>query len=187
MLFMKNYTQNVVEKLILDLFLKIKMQHISGLTVWNFIQFVFIVCLSWRLVKCIQTMVLNTAWKVSKYGPEKNPSWDKFSRSGKLAFSSYRFFLGNKRRSGSSLPFSFSAWFWRKILLMLCSINWPNFIVWLPLIFEILGNTCIATIFFRFMTSDILKLTSASWSRRFRTWTKNSWQKFKYLKNEKSF
>ena len=38
--------------------------------------------------------------------------------------------------------------FWRKMFVMLYSINWPNFIVWLPLLFEILGNMCIATVYF---------------------------------------
>ena len=33
--------------------------------------------------------------------------------------------------------------FWRKIFLLLYSINWLNFIVWLPLLCEILGNMCI--------------------------------------------
>ena len=36
--------------------------------------------------------------------------------------------------------------FWRKIFLLLYSINWPNFIVWLPLLCEILGNMCIAIV-----------------------------------------
>ena len=31
--------------------------------------------------------------------------------------------------------------FWRKIFLLLCSVAWPNFIVWLPLFREMLGNT----------------------------------------------
>ena len=35
--------------------------------------------------------------------------------------------------------------FWRKIFL-LYSINWPSFIVWLPLLREILGNMCIAIV-----------------------------------------
>ena len=34
--------------------------------------------------------------------------------------------------------------FWRKILLLLYSINWPNLIVWLPLLCKILGNMCVA-------------------------------------------
>ena len=29
---------------------------------------------------------------------------------------------------------------------MLYSINWTNFIAWLPLLLEILGNMCIATV-----------------------------------------
>ena len=36
--------------------------------------------------------------------------------------------------------------FWRKILLFIYSINWPNFIVWLSLLCEILGNMCIAIV-----------------------------------------
>ena len=35
-----------------------------------------------------------------------------------------------------------------KMLLMLYSINWPNFIAWLPLLLEILGNICIAIVFY---------------------------------------
>ena len=34
--------------------------------------------------------------------------------------------------------------FWRKIFLLLYSINWPNVIVWLLLLCEIFGNMCIA-------------------------------------------
>ena len=33
--------------------------------------------------------------------------------------------------------------FWRKLFLFLYSINWHNFIVWLPLFCGILGNMCI--------------------------------------------
>ena len=33
-----------------------------------------------------------------------------------------------------------------KMFLMSYSINWPNFIVWLPLLLEILGNMCIAIV-----------------------------------------
>ena len=35
--------------------------------------------------------------------------------------------------------------FWKKIFITLYSINWPNFIIWLPLL-EILDNICILTI-----------------------------------------
>ena len=37
-------------------------------------------------------------------------------------------------------------WFFKKNVLY--SINWPNFIVWLPLLFEILVNMCIPIVHF---------------------------------------
>ena len=37
----------------------------------------------------------------------------------------------------------FLNYFWRKIFLMLYPINWTNFIAWLLLVCEILGNMCI--------------------------------------------
>ena len=40
-------------------------------------------------------------------------------------------------------PPHFAYDFSRKMFLMLQSINWLNFIVWLPLLLEILGNMCI--------------------------------------------
>ena len=36
--------------------------------------------------------------------------------------------------------------FWRKIFLLLYSINWPYFIVWLPFLCEVLGNMCIVIV-----------------------------------------
>ena len=75
--------------------------------------------------------------------------------------------------------------FWRTIFLLLYSINWSNFAVWLTLLCEILGNLCI-TIASQLVTSWILKLTLSFLSSRFPYMTK-TWQKFKYLENEKSF
>ena len=47
------------------------------------------------------------------------------------------------KRSGTSpLPHLLHK-FWRKIFLLLYSIKWPNFIVCLPLLCEILSNMCI--------------------------------------------
>ena len=43
-------------------------------------------------------------------------------------------------------PPHFEKDFSRKMVLMLYSIDWPNFIVWLPLLLEILGNMCIAIV-----------------------------------------
>ena len=36
--------------------------------------------------------------------------------------------------------------FWRKMFFLLYSINWPNVIVWLPLVREKLDNMCIAIV-----------------------------------------
>ena len=36
--------------------------------------------------------------------------------------------------------------FWRKIFLLLYSINRPNFIVWLPLLRDVLDNMCIVKV-----------------------------------------
>ena len=46
-------------------------------------------------------------------------------------------------------PLHFAHDFSRKVFVMSYCINWPNFIIWSPLILEILGNMCIATVFFR--------------------------------------
>ena len=43
-------------------------------------------------------------------------------------------------------PQHFANDFSRKMFLMSCSINRPNFIVELPLLLEILGNMCIAVV-----------------------------------------
>ena len=60
-----------------------------------------------------------------------------------LAFTLYNTFLKSKKGLGLvSLP-HFLHNFWSKIFPLLHSINGPNFIVWLPLISEILSNTCI--------------------------------------------
>ena len=55
----------------------------------------------------------------------------------------------------------------RKMFLMVHSINWPNFFVWLPLMLKIFGNMCITIKSFCYMT-------------------KTSRQKLKYPENEKS-
>ena len=64
-----------------------------------------------------------------------------------LAFTSYKAFQKEKRLELVSLP-HFLHNFFRKIFLMLYSVNRPNLIVSLPLILEILGNMCIVIICF---------------------------------------
>ena len=60
--------------------------------------------------------------------------------------------------------------FWRKIFLLLYSINWPNFIVWLPLLCEILGNMCIAIVcklveLFKNLINDTKVITKIMFAR----------------------
>ena len=60
-----------------------------------------------------------------------------------LAFTTYKTSLQNKRGLGLvSLP-HFLHNFWRIVFLLLHFTNWPNFIFWLPLLLEILGNTSV--------------------------------------------
>ena len=60
-----------------------------------------------------------------------------------LSFTSCKAFKKTKRGLELiSLPL-FLYVFWRKIFILLYSIAWPNFIIWLVLLREILGNMCI--------------------------------------------
>ena len=59
-----------------------------------------------------------------------------------LAFTLYKAFSKNKKRSGTGLLPHFLHDFWRKLFLTLHFINWPNFIAWLPLLLKIFGNMC---------------------------------------------
>ena len=115
------------------------MHCVKSVQVWSFF---------WSVFSCIQT----------EYGDlRRNSVFGHFSRSDvedknywkilkqrcwPLAFT----VLKNEKRSRTSLPASFSALFGEKISLTFYSINWPNFIVWLPLLLEMLGNMCIVSL-----------------------------------------
>ena len=99
---------------------KIKIEHIPGLTVWNVIKFVFILYPSWSLIIYIKSKLLDTWFYLIE------SFFQKTKRYLELVF----------------LP-HFLHDFWRKVFLTLYSINWLNYIVWLYLIIEILGNICI--------------------------------------------
>ena len=81
----------------------------------------------------------------------------------------------------------FVYYFSRKMFLMLYSINWANFIVWLPLFLEILGNICIAIVCFPCCDVIYLEINLIFLIKPFLYMTKKSKQKLKYLVNEKSF
>ena len=71
--------------------------------------------------------------------------------------------------------------FLRKIFLMLYSINWPNLIVRLPLLLEILGNMCIVIVCFPVYNIINCEIKPFSYM------SKNSGKNFEYLKKKKSF
>ena len=90
-------------------------------------------------------------------------------------------------RMGKISPPNFVYDFSRKMCLMLRTINWPNFIVWLSLLLEILGNMCIAIVCDVWGCDVInLKLNLSFKSSRFSTCPKIQDKNFKYLEREKS-
>ena len=94
----------------------------------NCIQFVFMLCPSRGLPKYIETKLLTSGFYLII----------RFSR--------------NKKKSWDSVSCSFSAWFWKKTILTIYSVNWLNFIFWFSLLLNILGNMCIVTCKFLFPT-----------------------------------
>ena len=151
---------NLLDKLVLDPFLKNK----NWPHLWvNGLKFYTV---------CFYCMA---RWGLSKYIKTKLKT---------ICFTSYSAFQKIKRRLElASLPHDL----WRKIFLLLYSINWPNLTVWLPLLCEIFGK-CIVI---------ICKLSSGVMNFEVKLiflikpfslyMTKKSWQKLKYLEKEKSF
>ena len=79
---------------------------------------------------------------------------------------------------------------WRKIFLLLYSINGPSFIVWLPLLCEILGNICIAIVCQP--GSDVMNLESdlifsLSYQVVFPTWPKSRDKNLNILGTKRGF
>ena len=60
--FLKNHAQNLVEKRIPEHLWKTKIEHIYEATVWNFIEFISIVCTSQGLLKYIDITKLDTCF-----------------------------------------------------------------------------------------------------------------------------
>ena len=79
---------------------------------------------------CTVCFYCMASWGLSKYVETK------------LQTTCFHLILLKLKRSGTSLPYCLHN-FWRKMFLLLYSNNWPNFIVWLRLLCEILGNMCI--------------------------------------------
>ena len=76
--------------------------------------------------------------------------------------------------------------FCRKIFLMLYYLKWPNFITWLPLLPEILGNMCILILFFPVCEAINFKIYPSLLIKAFSYMTKKIETNFKYPEKEKS-
>ena len=77
--------------------------------------------------------------------------------------------------------------FSRKMFLMLHFINWLNFTVWLPLLFEKSGNICTAIVCFPGCDDKNFEIDVIFLIKPFLYMTKTSRQILEYLENEKSF
>ena len=73
------------------------------------------------------------------------------------------------------------------MFLMLYSINWPNLIVWSPLLRETPDNMCIAIVHFPGCDVINFEIDLIFLINPFFYMTKKSRQIFKYLQNEKTF
>ena len=118
--FLKINAQNLVEKLYLYPFLKNQSWAYLWINILSFVQFVFIV---WQVEGFRNILKLSCR---------------------PLPFTLYKVSLENK--DVCYFAASLSAWFLKKIFLLLYSINWPKFIVWSPLLHEILSNMCTAIV-----------------------------------------
>ena len=93
-------------------------------------------------------------------------------------------FLGKGLAIVSPLHFVYD--FSRKMFLMLYSINWPNFIIWLLLLLETLANMCII-IACDVLTSQFFEISLMFLTKPFCYITRISRQKSKYLHNQEEF
>ena len=157
--FFKNYAENKAGKLVPDLFLFLKN--------------------AWSEVKASG---LQLGFNIFRYlGYNKNKLYktlDYWSRD------MLKFNFPENSLELVSLP-HFMYDFSRKMFLMLYSINWPKFNVWLPILLEILGDKCIATN--QAVMSWKIEINLIFLIKPFCYKTKKSRQKLKYLENKKSF
>ena len=104
-----------------------------------------------------------------------------------LAFTTYKAFSNWKRSLALVFLPDFLHKFSRKIFLTLYFINSPNFIVWLLLLLEILGNICIVIICFPIYDVVNFENNLSFFSSDFPTRPKRLGLKFRNLKKENSF
>ena len=112
-----------MEKLVPDPILKNEHWAFLWINSLNFFTVCFYCVVSWELLKYIDTMLQSNCFHLI-----------------------LRFFYKIKRSLELCTLPHFLHNFWRKIFLSLSSVNRPNFIVWLSLLCEILGNMCIGIV-----------------------------------------
>ena len=94
----------------------------------------------------------------------------------------FDFFL--KKSLGIVFPPHFVYNFFRKLFLMLYSINSQNFIVWFSLLLEIFFSMCIAIVCLQVATWELT--SSFQWSR-FSTWRKSQEKIVNILRTKRAF
>ena len=114
--------QNVVEKLVPDPFLKNEDWAYLCINSLKFYTVSFHCIASWGLSKYIENKLQSACFHLIL---------SFFKKYRGLELVTLPHFLHN---------------IWRKIFLLLCYLNWRSFIVWLSLLYEILGNTCIGIV-----------------------------------------
>ena len=106
-------------RLVLDLFLFFKKNFIWDKSRWSSAYFQYI------------RITLNLVYNKSKLCKPLD---------FRLLVQSYAQFWLFKKVSENNFFTTFSIWFLKKNIFLLYSINWPNFIFWLPLLLEMLGK-----------------------------------------------
>ena len=116
------------------------------------------------------------------YTKKQNTEWNP-----RLLIQKYAQFWFFKKCLGLVSPPCFVHDFSRKKFHMLDSINWPNFILWFPLLLEISGNMC--TVINCYPVCDVInfEIYLSFLIKSFSYMTKNSEQKRKFLKNKRGF
>ena len=113
--------------------------------------------------------------------------WWCVSKSRSMKISSSLFFLFEKGGLDLVSVHDFLHNFWRKVFLTLYYINWPNLIVWLPLLVELLGNMLILDICNPVCDSINFDINLSLFIKILSYMAKKAGQKFKYPENEKGF
>ena len=92
-----------------------------------------------------------------------------------------------KKSLGLVSPRDFVHDFSRKTFLILYSVNWSNFIVWLPFLLEISGNLCIVIVCYSVCDVLNFEINVNFLNKPASCKTKNLERKSKYFENRKRF